>query len=318
MNPNNKKNQVKKKLTFYEQERQRNYFEYRFDEDNICHFLFNPITGEKLPHTDYDVVDRAKSLWCTPTKPNLRAPKDRDAHVYSVILCSVPYQSRVFGACVYRRFRGWKTKILAANHIVTVSKGFLSRQLVRRMICKRFYKVLDTPTQLYYFQDNFDNSKETSWYKPRLAYGDNIFTNTFLNSEYVIPSKYSYQNVLQGPYYKLSSCGKANKTRAVNHAFIPKNEVNESPVISHSEIDLDKSAIGSIISWIDGSTTVNMVMTEYEYIRTAESTNDWSRVIKYMTQDTSNSFLQIYGFFSFSKSFVPVDNSGLLHPVRLT
>lgn len=307
-------------LSYSDLQRQRNYFEYRYDERTLTYYLFNPITGEKILHTDYDNVDRSQSLWMEPTKPFFTATRDTvSSSVHNSIILTPPsYTSRQYGSCVYRRFRGWKNTTLAANHIVTVARGFLARLVVRNWIKRRYCKVYDPNTQLYYFQDCENLNSETSWYKPRFAYIDDIGTNNVLDAEdYLLGSKYSNGNILDGPYYKQTSVGKKNKARAIHHAFVPENEEKKRAVMRHSDIDLDKYPLGSVISWIDGSSVKTSIMTEYAFIRAAESAKDWSYVIHYMKQEAKNQLILIYGFSSFAKSFVPVDNSGLLHPVRI-
>jgi hypothetical protein len=300
-------------LSYGELQRQRNYFEYRYDEQMLSYYLLNPMTGEKIPQTNYDLIDRAMSIWIEPVRPNYIASAEAimSSNVHSIILNPQTYQARRRG--VYRRFRGYRSQYDAASHIITVARGFLARKRVRQLIRQRYCKVFDPNTKLYYFQDNHDPNAETSWYKPRLAYIDDILVNNILDADdYMQGAKYSDRSGIDGPYYRLGRCGKAMKSRAEHSAFLDKNPKRESAVTRHEQIDLESIQIGSVIAWLDKSALVDVQMTDYEFMRTVESAKDWGRVIECMRSEPDNEYIQLYGFFSFAKNEVPVDSSGLL------
>jgi len=124
--------------------------------------------------------------------------------------------------------------------------------------------------------------------------------------------KYSYRSCLNGPYIRLSKVGKSNKIRAKHDAFIPNNPFREAAVSRHEDIDLENFTIGSVISWLEDFKVVPIQLDEYAIIRAAECKNDWANILKYMRKDIDNLQLQLYGFYAFSKSSVPIDSSGLL------
>lgn len=311
-----KKNQHKF-FSFTELQRQRNYFEYYYDE-MMSYYLLNPMTGEKIMHTNYDLIDRAQSLWTEPIRPNYIASAEAlmSNNVHSIILQPQTYQSRRRG--IYRRFRGFRSQKDAANHIITVARGYLARKLVRQLIRQRYCKIFDPSTKLYYFQDNHDPNAETSWYKPRLAYIDDILVNNILDAnDYMQGMKYSDRNGIDGPYYQLSRCGKGRKTRAIHNAFLYSHPLRDVAVTRHEQIDIDTLAIGSVVPWLDKSALVDVRMTEYEYIRTVESSKDWGKIIDCMKAYAENEYVQVYGFFSLAKNDVPMDSFGLLDLVSM-
>ena len=140
-------------------------FEYRWNTESQAYYLFNPITGETIIQTSFDNLDRSKSTWAEP-----------DAHVskeaHTVPLFPESYKSRRWGR---RRFNGWEgNRTDAATHINAVIRGFLVRQNLRHYFRQRFTKKRCGESGYYYFVDNFNPEAESTWYKPLLAFPDDI------------------------------------------------------------------------------------------------------------------------------------------------
>lgn len=238
-----------------------------------------------------------------------------DAHVakdaHSIILFREYYASRSWGR---RKFNKTMCKPRAASLISSLVRGFLARQQLRHYFCQRYSKMMCLESGYFYFIDNLSESGESSWHKPRLAFPLDIIPYKKPDPEdYMSPNdKYSYGDRNQGPYVKRTTLGKKNVIRVSNTAFKPYNPWRDIAINKHEDVDLEKSPLGSVIYWLEDIKLVSFRITEYAQMRAAITNNNWSRVLFYMDKEPDNLMCQLYGYFSFSKSEIPLDTSGLL------
>lgn len=182
------------RIPYSEKLRQYDYFEHRLTEgtEDEYHF-FNPSTGETIFTTDFDILNRAQSMWAPPD------PVVSDNAV-GVNLYPEYYASRRWGR---RKFYGWKSKRAAARHIQAVARGFLARRALSHYFSQRYAKILCHFSGYYYFYDRYDtrHDADATWYKPRLAFPDDIGLYIPEDPEdYLRGDKYSYQGFEKGPY----------------------------------------------------------------------------------------------------------------------
>jgi hypothetical protein len=280
-----------------------NSFQYRWNTETGVYDLFNPYTGEVLVG---DGVDRTISMWTTP---------DRQVSSTAAFVSLYPtfYCSRRWGR---RRFTGWASLDDAATHIVAVIRGFMVRLALRHYIRHRYQKIMDKRSGYYYFIDFEHSRDEPSWHKPLLAFPGDIEEQKHFDEsdDYMQGQKYSLMSYLSGPWRRLTGLGKGTvaPTKADPESFLVSNPWRAIAVSTPEEIDLEKSPMGSIVSWLDGSESKSLLITEYAQIRSAICDNDWSRVLRYMTENEDNVLSQVYGYLSFAKSEVPLDATGIL------
>ena len=148
--------------------RKYDLFEQRYSTDSQVYYYFNPYSGETLPEADpvTGAVDRTFSIWARADPPDA----DRDLVIDT--MTSFPpqqYASRQWGR---RPTRAFASPSAAANHIKCVYRGYQARRDLRMYYASKYVKVLDTDTGYYYFHDF--NTDESLWYKPRLAFPDDV------------------------------------------------------------------------------------------------------------------------------------------------
>lgn len=293
----------KEKLAKYD------YFEYRMNSDGYSYYLFNPYTGETLFNIELEGIDRTKSLWC-PVEKNI------SKNTQSIGLYPEFYGSRRWGR---RPFKGWNTDEDAATHIAAVARGFLARRRLSSYFKGRYCKILSPETGYYYFYDSQNPNSEPSWFKPLLAFPDDIGLYIEEDPEdYLKMDKYSYHDYKYGPYLHLDALGKGTVARTHHEAFIPVNPWRDIAVNRQEDIDLEKAPLGSIIAWLEDSKAIAILIDEYAQMRAAIAENNWGRVLHYMEKSPDNNICQIFGYFSFAKSDIPLDSTGILSFVSET
>lgn len=330
--------------------RKFDYFEYRVQDHsqditltdeplNTSFYLYNPYTGETILTTDYEKIDRSQSLWAPselPLEDDEFNDKSQDTDpdimystlrtsivsatgdVQSIILVSQNYLSKknqVFKAVTKYSIQDIE---IAASKITCVIRGYLTKISLRRYFRSRFHRVLDNDSGYYYFQDNLHLTKEASWFKPRLAYPDDIevlqgnFELIDNKNNQTLEGNYSEQTLMNGPYYQLTRIGKVNKDRAIHHAFLVDPIRHELAYKNHEDIPLDNIEIGSLISWIEGYKLKSIEMSEYAILRAAESHRNWNLIIDIIEQQDDNEWILLYSLFSLSKLEIPLDNENNL------
>jgi hypothetical protein len=292
------------KKTSYEEIRRRyDCFEYRWNSEAKAYYLFNPWTGETIFDTNLEMLDRSKSMWTTPDRfPSQIAQ--------NVSLYPEFYASRRWGR---RRFHGWNSEEAAGIHIAAVARGYLARNALRRYYRARFYTKADPFSGYYFFVDNMNPDQDTVWYKPRLAFPDDILPYEEDDpQDYMKGKKYSRQNFTLGPIYKVAGPNKQQMARADLAAFYAENPWRVIAVGAYKDIDLNTATIGSVVSWFDSDKAVRLKMSAFNVVRVALTNFGWAGVLKYMREFPTDIVLQMYGLHSFSKTEVPIDESGIL------
>lgn len=296
------------KPNFADIRRKWNIFEYRWSDETDSYYMFNPWTGETIFDTNLELLDRTKSMWAPPEK----YPSE---NAVTVSIYPEFYASRRWGR---RRFTGWESEYAAATMIAALVRGYLARLLLRRIFKERFILEFDANSGYYYFIDTENRHLDTSWYKPLLAFPNDIELIPVEDPEdYMRGNKFSKQDTTVGPFLKIAGPNKHMTTRAEQSAFLVRNEWRDTALSSYEEIDVDKVPIGSVIPWMLGMKCGSLLVTEFHAVRAAITNGNWSRTLQFMKSNSDNILIQIYGFHSFSKTEVPLDDSGLLNFVSL-
>ena len=292
------------RVPYSEQKRRWNCFEYRWNSETQTYYLFNAWTGETIFDKDASMTDRRKSMWATPEK----FPSERSQ---TVDLYPEFYASRRWGR---RRFNGWHSEDEAATHISAVIRGFFARKLLRAIFQERFYTKVDSFSGYLFFVDRNRLEAETTWFKPILAFpGDIKPLKEDDPEDYMHGYKYSKQNFKVGPFMNVSGLNKEDKVRTDVEAFIVKSAWRDAALHGYREIDLETASVGSIISWMDGTKASQLMLSEFHLMRAAvASESGWDSILYYMRHFPEDIVIQIYGYYSFSKTDVPIDESGLL------
>ena len=302
--------------THDEKIRKYNYFEYRYDRYAKNYFLFNPWTGEtNFGNAAY--VDRKQSSW---------APKEDHPSTTTVHTVMLPefYQSRCWGR---RAYHGWTTDCrcfpfeqqlhLAATHIAAVYRGYVAREAMKRYYKLRYYKKLDIHSGYYYYYDTFntDYEVETSWYKPLLAFPDDILVYKPEDvDDYLHGEKYSGMGFEWGPYCKREGLKRSGLIRAEHIAFLKPNAWRDAAVVTPAQIDVVNTfPLGSLVPVMDELKDIEYKIDDYSIVRSAIANNDWKRVLYIMHLHSDRILIQIYGLLAFAKSWVPLDKkAGIL------
>jgi hypothetical protein len=299
----------RRKLVYSERIRRYNCFEYRWDGKSGAYYLFNPYSGETICSTNY--IDRTISLW---GRPDLHPSEIAE----TINVLPEFYLSRRWGR---RRFNGWKTIVDAAVHITSVARGYLARVNLRRYFTHRYYKKFDSYAGYFYFVDRFNEDPETNcvWHKPTLAFPDDI-------REYVAPDPHDYlqgfrfskQSHMRGPLITVAGLSKYDVQRVEIDEFLIPNHVRSHIAIRHyNQIDWTTANLNDVVAWFDGEEICELHFNEFHLIRAAIEGNDWYRVLEVMHRDPENSLLQMYGFHTFSKAFLPMNEMGSIDDVRI-
>jgi hypothetical protein len=193
------------KLNYKEQLRRYDLFEQRWNSEYQYFYMFNPYTGETLCDIGDGYYDRSKSTWAPPQKPSK----------YTDLIEVFParYASRSWGK---RRFVPFEDYKAAALHITAVARGYLARKALRAYFRMRYLRVLDKNSGYFYFADNFNLSSDTVWYKPRLAFPDDIkIYDPYENDkeDFMKGEKYTHKSFMKGPYIKKARLG--GKSQAI-------------------------------------------------------------------------------------------------------
>lgn len=184
---------------------------------------------------------------------------------------------------------------------------------LRRYYRARYYTKTDPFSGYYFFVDNMDPDQDTVWYKPRLAFPDDILPYEEEDpQDYMKGKKYSRTDFKLGPIYKVEGLNKKEIARADLVAFYAENPWRAVAVRSYKDIDLDEAPMGSIIAWFDAEKAVKLKLSPFNVIRVALENYGWEGVLKYMRNHPTDIVLQMYGFNAFAKSEVPLDVSGVL------
>lgn len=227
-------------------------FEYRWNAQSQGYFLFNPWTGETIFDTNLEVLDRCKSMWAAPDK--FPSGKAQTVSLYPEFYCS-----RRWGR---RRFNGFDTADDAATHIAAVGRGYIARKALRRYYRARYHTKVDNFSGYFFFVDNLNPDQDTVWYKPRLAFPDDILPLVEDDPEdYMKGKKYSRQDFTRGPIYKVAGLNKANVARADLAAFYIENDWRKQAVGTFKDIDFEKATKGSVIAWMEGGKATKLRMT---------------------------------------------------------
>jgi hypothetical protein len=299
-----------KKPAFEDVQRKQNTFEYRWSIESQSYFLFNPWTGETIFDASLRVLDRSKSMWSTPEA----FPSKNAEHLD---LYPEFYASRRWGR---RSFVPYETKQDAAKHIVTVARGFLARLRLRSLFRWRFCIVMCKHSRYFYFVDRLHPERESSWYKPRLAVPGDIKEAVPDDPEdYLKGKKYSKYDFGVGPFIKVKGVQKSVTERALPavKAFKVDNAWRDIAISRYENIEFYSSSISDIISWMEGAKSSSLELSEVHMMRAAVAISGWSRIMHLMSTYPDNFVIQIYGFHSMSKTFVPLDTTGLIDNVML-
>lgn len=88
------------------------------------------------------------------------------------------YASRRWGV---RKFYGYdNNQEAAANHIITVMRGFMARLGLRRYFRARYQLQECKYSGYLYYVDKYQPQEDTNWFKPRLAFPGDIQLSTAL------------------------------------------------------------------------------------------------------------------------------------------
>ena len=191
------------------------------------YYLFNPWTGETIltnsTSLSLPIMDRTKSMWAKPDKfPSINAKTVqvrkfimRDTCIHRSRVMAYPifqlypeyFASRRWGR---RKFLGWGDDYnAAATHITTVLRGYIARQSLRRYFRDRYHTMVCKFSGYYYFVDTWYPERETSWYKPLLAFPGDIIPAAqaieYDPDDYMAGEKYSRRNFTAGPVRFFSS-----------------------------------------------------------------------------------------------------------------
>jgi hypothetical protein len=298
--------QRKKNLPYSERKRQYNTFEYHWDGNKGSYYLFNPYTGETIVSSQDEILNRNISLWGKPERYPSKETQTTE-------LLPEFYLSRRWGR---RKFNGWNSFEDATIHITAVARGFLARLHLRKYFAYRYVKKFDQSSGYYYFVDNFNDNPETNtmWYKPTLAFPDDIKEFVEINpDDYLQGKKFSKQDYTQGPFLKVAGPSKYDVGRNELDEFIIPNYIRSSVALRvYDQIDLSTSNFNDIIAWFDGENIRELKINEFHLMRTAIVNNDWHRVLFIMKSHPDNILLQMYGFHNFAKTEVPMDISGVI------
>lgn len=291
------------KVSYSEYKRRLDCFEYRWDKTRGSYYLYNPWTGETIFSTNLELLNRQYSMWSPPEKYPSKSAQN-------ITLFPEGYASKRWGR---RKFSGIISPETAASHIAAVARGFLARIALRRYFGERYYLRLDPYSGYYYFFDTYNPEADTSWYKPRLAFFDDIRVyNPPDPDDYLQGDRYSKLDFRTGPLIKVVGLNKFDAGRSDVGAFIIANPDRQAAIKSYEEVDLENIALDADVIFFDGYRPTHIHINEYHLMRAAICENNWSRVVDYMRRYKDNLLIQLYGFHSFAKTIVPMDGSGVI------
>jgi hypothetical protein len=287
-----------KKTSYAEIQRRANIFEYHWDANANSFYLFNPYTGETILSSNVAQVDRSKSMWA----PIEKYPNDK---VQTITMLPEWYLSKRWGR---RKFLGWESREAAAAHIVTVARGFLARLQMKQYFRDRYSKILDSHSGYYYFVDRLNPDGETSWYKPRLAFPEDIQIPEIPDpDDYLQGYRFSKSNYEVGPLIKVSGLNKYDTGRSELTAFLIPNPLRDIAFHVYENVNLNEINMNDVMAWMDDIKVSSVRFNEFHFMRTAICHNDWKRTLAYMKEYPNNNLIQLFGFYGLSKTFVPMN-----------
>eukprot|EP01031_Cornospumella_fuschlensis_P025147 gene25147-30368_t len=288
-----------RKTPYSEVKRRYDYFEYRWDTRSGTYYLFNPWTGETIFSANLSVLNRQKSMWVKPEKYPVENAR-------FIQLIPEFYMSRQWGR---RRFRKFESGDQAALVITALARGFLARLRLRNYYKGRFYTMTDQFSGYLYFVDRENPHAETNWYKPRLAFPNDIQPLEVEDpDDYMKGQRFSKQDFQTGPFIKVAGLSKAEQDRADLQVFIVRNELRNIAAKSYADIDLSQLSIGDWVAWMEGGKVTAINVNEYHFMRTAIEHGDWAELQYYMSQYPDNALIQLFGFHGFAKTVVPLES----------
>lgn len=207
----------------------------------------------------------------------------------------------------------------AATLITSAARGYIARKALRAYYKDRYSKVMDMNSGYYYFQDNYFNDVEPMWYKPFLAFPDDVEVYEYTPDD---PqdfmkgkgNKYTYKGFITGPYVRrqLGGVGKKNTTRAENGHFVFTNPLRPDAIVFPEEVDLESTPLGSLINLMDGLAPKQVLITDYVAMRRAVCFDNCDYIVHLMEEHMDRPLMQAYGFHAISKIIVPTDEAGNL------
>lgn len=229
------------------------------------------------------------------------------------------------------------TEETAAYHLTAVAKGFLARLSLRQYYKYRYVRVFDESSGYYYFQDQYATTTtepntegdgtmtvaaQPSWYKPRLAFPNDIEVyependdpKDFMKGK---NNKYTYREFISGPYVRreLGTYGRKKTVRSENYHFLEINPLKYDAITSLHEVDLSATPLDSIIHIFDGIKPKEAIISDYVLMRTIVSyllDNNCDTVLSYIEKYSSRPLVVAYGLYNLSKMIVPCDEFGSL------
>jgi hypothetical protein len=278
-------------------------FEQRIDVHSGQQYLVNNYTGETVFGTDTGLVDRTKSMWM---------PVDRRTRAGIVIVHMYPcyYQSRRWGR---RPFEGWSSPDAAATMIAAATRGYQARLALRKYFNRRYFKRPCQFSGYFYFYDtlNEDPNVETKWYKPILAFPDDIDEYVEDDPEdYMKGGKKSNLGFERGPYTVREGIQKHKLARAKTQAFIKPDPRRTEALTKVDEIDIDKTPLGSVIAWMDGAKTVSLYIDDYTNMRVAAQENNWKLTLHFMELYKSRPLSHVYALQNIAKMKMEIEKDG--------
>jgi hypothetical protein len=295
-----------RKTPYSEIKRRYNYFEYRWDARSGSYYLFNPWTGETIFSISLDVLNRQQSMWA-------KSEKYPSTEARTLQLHPDFYLSRQWGR---RKIQGFVSTQEAAVVITAAARGFLARLRLRAYFRGRYYTMIDKFSGYLYFVDRENPNDETRWFKPRLAFPDDIQEFVTDNpGDYMKEQRFSRQDFKFGPFIKVAGLNKGEKDRADLQVFHIRNELRDTAARNYADLDLEQLSIGDIVVWMDGSKLTELRLHEYHYMRAAIAGRDWAKLIQFMRQFPKNATVQLFGFHGFATTAVPLEAPGIIDHV---
>jgi len=182
---------------------------------------------------------------------------------------------------------------------------------------------MDPSSGYFYFVDTEHPHQQTSWHKPRLAFPGDILkldTTTTVDDpdDYMKGKKYSKGDFTKGPIITIKGLNKADKSRTTNlEAFYAHNDWRSKAIRKYNEIDLDNIEMSTVIAWFDNYKATELELSSFNIVRASFEISGWDGVLRSMRAHPENLTIQIYGFYTFAKSDVPLDHSGVLDFVSI-
>lgn len=214
------------------------------------------------------------------------------------------------------------TRDTAAFQLTAVARGFLARLHLRQYYKYRYRRVFDSSSGYYYFHDQHRENVEPSWYKPRLAFPNDIEVyepeiddpKDFMKGK---NNKYTYREFITGPYVRreLGTYGRKRTIRSENNHFIEINPWRHDSITSLHEVDLSTTPLDSVIHIFDGLKPKETVVSDYVLMRTVVAyilENNCDSILHHMEEYSSRPLIIAYGLYNLSKIAVPVDEFGSL------